>query len=323
MSLLLGTNDGVWYLDGTGERIGLAGRPAISVAARERTLLAAVPRDGLYRLSRDGGYCGLPDLVGAQRIWSGDARAAAVGPDGSLYVAAEPAKLLRSIDGGCTWCRVDASAAPAAGYQRCFTGHPRARVRSIDFLADEPGSVLIGTEAGGIMRTRDAGDTWHQLNRGIHADVHAVRPDPTAPGRLIAVTGRGVYLSEDGGASWEKTTAGLRQSYAIGLDFNPERAGEVLVTTADRPPGLNATVSYSRDGGHTWAPVAHPAVPERYDRVPVVLFAEDSAWIMTDRGQIFRTDDVRGSWSLHDEIFAPIFAASAGGSPSLVTYDLP
>ena len=98
MSIIFGTSDGVWRLDnGSGERIGLAGKSVCHVADSGTSVLAAVPRDGLYDLSGSG----------ERRIWEGDARACAVGPDNKLYVGMEPAMVFRSDDAGQTWKRSD------------------------------------------------------------------------------------------------------------------------------------------------------------------------------------------------------------------------
>src|SRR5581483_2350626 len=105
---------------------------------------------------------------------------------------------------------------------------------------------------------------------------------------------------------------------AVGLAVNPDRAGEALLATGQRPPGLEAQVHHSRDGGRTWTAIADAALPARYERVPVVLFAEQRAWILTDRGEIFGTDASRQGWTLAGRVPAAINAASAGGSPCSV-----
>jgi hypothetical protein len=311
VTLVLGTSDGVWHLDGTAERIGLRDKLAVHVANRAGTVVAAVPHDGVYATSD----------AGDRRIWAGDARAAAIAPDGSIYVGTEPAMVFRSADQGATWTRmsgIDDLPTRAEWYFPVKPNEPH--VRSVDFLPDDPASVLVGVEVGGVLLSRDRGATWRELNDGVYVDVHTVRPDPGAPGRLIAATGRGLYVSEDNGESWAHITAGLDQGYAVGVHCNPDRAGEVLIATGARPPGLEARVYHSLDGGHTWRAVVDPALPNRYTRVPVLLFAEGSAWLATDQGQIFRADDPRGTWALVDDLRTPIHAASAGGSPSSVNY---
>src|SRR5688572_9414550 len=97
MSVLLGTNDGVWQLNGQAERVGLRGKRVVHVANRGDLAVAVVPKDGLYLVA------GQAD----RQLWEGDARAAAIAPDGSVYVGTEPAMIFRSDDRGATWHRSD------------------------------------------------------------------------------------------------------------------------------------------------------------------------------------------------------------------------
>ncbi|MDZ4278933.1 MAG: hypothetical protein U1B78_07325, partial [Dehalococcoidia bacterium] len=149
--------------------------------------------------------------------------------------------------------------------------------------------------------------------------VHSLAQDPRSPDTLYRREHTGVYRSRNAGESWERITNGLGQGYAVGLHINPQRAGEALVATGQRPPGLDAHVYHTLDGGRSWTQVEDPALPGRYDMVPVVLFAEGGAWIATDKGQVFGADDPSGSWSLVADLPAAIHAASAGGSPSSIS----
>ncbi len=319
--LVLGTSDGVWRVSSdTVERIGITGKRVVHVADRNGTILAAVPRDGIYELSNSGERC----------IWGGDARATAIGPDGRYYVGTEPAMVFDSNDAGRTWrCadKIDELPTRANWYFPVPPHQPH--VRSIDFLPDAEASILIGVEVGGVICSDDHGDSWSERNNGLNVDVHTVRPDPSQPGRLIATTGNGLYLSENNGDSWQRITEGISRGYAVGLHVNPERAGEVLMAAGQRPPGTSAHVYHSLDGGRSWNQVVDPVLPERYARVPVVLFARGKAWIATDSGQVFCAEatstnggSVRGpgsrGWSLVQELSTSIQAASAGQSPSSV-----
>ncbi len=122
-------------------------------------------------------------------------------------------------------------------------------VRSIDFLPDAPDYLLVGVEVGGVLQSSDGGESWVELNQGIYVDVHAVHPDPLQPSRLLAVTCRGFYASEDGGASWEHRMDGMSHRYTVGLDVSPYRVGEVLVTAGEGPPGVRASIYHSTDAG--------------------------------------------------------------------------
>ena len=234
------------------ERIALAGKIVVHVADRNGTVLAAVARDGVYEISDSG----------ERRIWEGDARAAAIGPDGRFYVGTEPAMVFRSDDGGRTWRRSDKIDELPTREKWYFPGPPhQPHVRSIDFLPDAEASVLVGVEVGGVVHSADYGDSWSELNNGLHVDVHTVRPDPSEPGRLIAATGKGLYLSENNGDSWQQITEGIGQGYTVGLHVNPERVGEVLIATGQRPPGISArvyTLSTADAAGIRWSTLSCP-----------------------------------------------------------------
>lgn len=132
--------------------------------------------------------------------------------------------------------------------------------------------------------------------KGLSGAHSAARP--LQPGHMIAVTGGGVYAGDDRSESWRHVTNGLGQGYAVGVHFNPQRGGESLIATGQRPPGLNAHVWHTLDGGDTWEQVLSGPLPRRYDRVSVVLFAKGRAWIASEGGQVYGADEAHGDWSL-------------------------
>jgi photosystem II stability/assembly factor-like uncharacterized protein len=310
MAILFGTSDGVWTLtDGQLQRLGLAGKKVCHVATRDDAVLATVPYDGLYAVSASGD----------RLVWQGDARACAIAPDGTYYVGSEPAMIFRSHDTGATWQRSDAIDALPTRSDWYFPPPPhQPHVRSIDFIPGKPDSVLVGIEVGGVLLSPDGGEHWQELNDGLYVDVHTVRPDPSQGGHLMAVTGRGFYASDDDGHAWEKRMEGLDSRYTVGLHVNPRRAGELLVTAGEGPPGVNGYLYHSRDAGRHWQVVRNETLPDAYSRTPVVLFTDDAAWVATQTGQIFRAEQVEGEWSMVCELPATIYAATAGGSPSSV-----
>jgi hypothetical protein len=94
--------------------------------------------------------------------------------------------------------------------------------------ADEPGVLWCGTIPGGLFRSNDHGDTWAMMRSlwdhpkrkqwsGGGADwpgIHSIIVDRRDSRRVwIAVSTGGVWLTEDGGATWRQTGAGMRAEY--------------------------------------------------------------------------------------------------------------
>src|SRR5262245_62033629 len=139
----------------------------------------------------------------------GRVTALAVTPGGStLYLGAAAGGVFKSVDGGVNWTPVfDQSA-------------------SIGALALDPGdanTIYVGTgesnaaidnyDGSGLFRSRNAGAGWDYLGLQQVRRIARVRIDPTNTNRIFVAgmgsqfsTGpdRGLYRSEDGGASWSK-----------------------------------------------------------------------------------------------------------------------
>jgi len=62
-----------------------------------------------------------------------------------------------------------------------------------------------------VYRTRDRGQTWEMVARGIAPDafVRSVREDPVRPGLLYAATETGVWVSLNAGDSWQSLQLNL------------------------------------------------------------------------------------------------------------------
>ena len=308
--IVVGTDDGVRAVqDDSAQHLGLAGKRVTHVAARRGVTVATVPHDGLYQVDGD-----------ERQLWEGDARSCAVAPDGALYVGTEPAMIYRSDDGGDAWQRC--SAIDDLPTRSAWTFPPlphEPHVRSIDFLPRDGDSVLAGIEVGGVILSRDRGETWREMNEGVYVDVHAVRPDLARPTWLFACTGAGFYASEDDGTTWDGRWEGAGRGYTVGLSINPARSGELLVTAGEGPPGRDGRVMHSLDGGNTWERITDAGLPDAYPRVAVPLFAEGVAWLATGDGRIFRSQNPRGDWSQAFALGVRINALGAEGTSCSVT----
>ncbi len=93
---------------------------------------------------------------------------------------------------------------------------------------DEPGVLWCGTLPGGLFRSPDHGATWDIVRplwdhhkraswMGGGADlpgIHSILVDPHNARRVfIAVSTGGIWLTEDGGASWSQRGEGMRADH--------------------------------------------------------------------------------------------------------------
>ena len=109
--------------------------------------------------------------------------------------------------------------------------HPRRRVRgaavaarralsrrpalAIEGIPGDPSTFYFGAVAGGVWRTRDAGNTWQPMTDGQpFASVGALAIAPSDPNTIYVGSGeadmrsditygQGMWKSSDGGAHWQ------------------------------------------------------------------------------------------------------------------------
>jgi photosystem II stability/assembly factor-like uncharacterized protein len=147
-------------------------------------------------------------------------------------------------------------------------------VHRLDLHPSNP-DVLYMQKHWDVMRSDDAGDSWHEVSGNLPSDfgfpitVHAHEPETvyvvpiTSDSHHFPVDGKlRVYRSRTGGDSWEPLTTGLPQSDcyvnvlrdAMAVDQH-ESCGVYFGTTGGQ-------VYASSDSGDTWSPIVRdlPAV---------------------------------------------------------------
>ena len=182
----------------------------------------------------------------------------------------------RSDDGGRSWTAVgsDFTYAGVPGTHQWYDGTPHpwefARVWHLEPSATDPDTVLAGVEDAALFRSVDGGSTWSELpglrehGSGPHWQpgaggmcLHTILPDPRDPARmLVAISAAGVFRTDDGGATWRPTNAGLVSEGIPDPDAEVGHCVHKLALHPDRPDTVymqkHWDVMRSDDGGEHW-----------------------------------------------------------------------
>ena len=291
-------------------------------------------RKGLFKVERRNGRWsfGAPDFL-AQPVSMvlHDDR------DGADYAALNlghfGVKLHKSTDGGATWKELDGPKYPEQPEDRKDEPHPWTMKQIWAMVTggpDRPGLIWAGTIPGGLFRSKDSGASWELVRSlwdmperkawfGGGADqpgIHSICVDPRDSDRVYAgVSCGGVWMTEDGGSTWEIRSQGMRAEY-----MPPEKAYDpgiqdphCVVQSRSNPDVLWAQhhngIFRTTDGGRKWTeikdvkpsvfgfPVAvHPEdadlawfVPAQKDEVRVPVGGQVVVNVTRDGGKTFET----------------------------------
>ncbi|MEO8586530.1 MAG: YCF48-related protein [Acidobacteriota bacterium] len=216
----------------------------------------------------------------------------------------------------------------------------------LHFVDAEVGWIVGGSPfiSGGIVgRTEDGGRTWRYVTGAVtgggpRTPLHSVQGLDRQ--RACAVGGREIFLTIDGGASWQPARSDRRAVSSVStLHFIDDREGWAagrggVLHTNDG--GLNwvelgdgtATLGFearaihfadarngwlagegghlmrTRDGGQTWARVLVPRPENGTGRTPFLWGMSWAGtldgWVVGEFGTILRTADGGDSWVLED-----------------------
>ncbi len=145
---------------------------------------------------------------------------------------------------------------PSLFNQRVVSG----RTQSVAVNPSNANEIVIATQFGGLWKTVDGASHWEHLDGLNSVFVSDVAYSPSGA-RLIAtlqrdsqtVNGAGIYVSDDGGTTWSRSSIGAvpldgrisPRPNAYGISFAPDDADRVYV-------GTDFGVAISSDGGNTW-----------------------------------------------------------------------
>lgn len=203
-----------------------------------------------------------------------DVAVAYVAAMGDLWTPGGERGLYKTVDGGKTWKAVLTAPAPFGDRVGCGDvvldpKHPEtvyaalyAR-RRFPWAFQAGPAATEGQDVGGIFRSADGGATWTKLGKGLPAGTGRIglAVSGSKPGVVMAVVqsdeggtvpimdimskAGGVFRSEDGGASWARTSRlNPRPFYFSQIRIAPDDDRRVYI--------LGFGLHVSENGGATW-----------------------------------------------------------------------
>ncbi|MEA2219196.1 MAG: hypothetical protein QOJ35_1822 [Solirubrobacteraceae bacterium] len=230
-------------------------------------------------------------------------------------------KIFYADDPAGEWTQAGGLALPAGG--------PDALQRVwLLVAAEDDATVYAGGDPGVLFQSRDGGATW-ALNAGLWEHptraswqagggglcVHSIATWPGDPDRLaIGISAAGVWLTEDGGRTWERGNKGILPRY-VPEEIRAE-TNDLCIHHLERAPArperlfmqFHGGVYRSDDAGRTWNDIA-PGLPSDFafplavdpadpDSAYVIPLAAETDRVTPDgRVRVYETRDAGASWT--------------------------
>jgi photosystem II stability/assembly factor-like uncharacterized protein len=253
---------------------------------------------GPFRGGRSNGVTGVP------------------GQPNTFYFGSVGGGVWKSENSGRTWTPI-------------FDSQPVPSIGAIAVAPSNTNVLYVGTGesdmrsqisfGNGVYKSTDAGKTWIHVGLDNTRQIGRILVDPrNADVVFVAALGhayganpeRGVYRSNDGGASWKKVLFKNEDVGAIDLAFDPQNSRTIYAAlwNTRRPPwsiyppsyGPGSGIFKSTDGGDTWQQLTAGLPSERVGRIGIAVAPSNSnsvfAIVDAKEGGLYRSDDAGASW---------------------------
>ncbi len=291
---------------------GLPGNPqvrALLLKADNPAVVFAGTQDGVYRsLDRGASWQRLSDPAKGREVW---ALSAHPSDANTLFAGYEPCAIARSQDGGETWQEMDTS---KVIYPHITTYMPPLGKRVIGISVDpvDSNNVYAAIEVGGLLASRDGGETWTQLMDGPFLrnntlDLHEVVVSSADHDTVQIATQIAMFRGRENGTRWEHVQVDDMfpgGSYCRDLAVAPDAPNTIYLASGAgggaAPPDTvpEGALFRSRDVGSTWERLDLGDVPPgRMMQVAIDPAAPSRISCAAYSGEVYSSHDGGQTWS--------------------------
>ena len=290
---------------------GLPGNPqvrALLLKANDPSVVFAGTQDGVYRSSdRGASWERVSDPADGREVWSLTAHPS--DPD-TIFAGYEPCAIARTRDGGNSWQEMDTS---EVIYPHITTYMPPLGKRVIGISVDpvDPNNVYAAIEVGGLLASRDGGETWVQLMDGPYLrnntlDLHEVVVSAADHDTVQIATQIAMFRGRHNGTRWEHVQVDDMfpgGSYCRDLAVAPDDPNTIYLASGAgggaAPPDTvpEGALFRSRDLGQNWERLDLGDVPPgRMMQVAIDPAAPDRISCASYSGEVYSSNDGGASW---------------------------
>jgi hypothetical protein len=190
---------------------------------------------------------------------------------GTLWCGTVPGGLFRSHDFGKSWTLIRSLWDLPERKQWFGGGMDRPGIHSICVDPRDARHVTVGVSCGGVWDTRDGGETWQNLSKGMWAaymppeqkdnpnvqDVHRLVQCAAEPDRLWVQHHNGMFCTHDGCALWHDLGSVKPSNFGFAVAVHPRDGNTAWFVPGVKdecrvPVDGNLVVTRTRDGGKSF-----------------------------------------------------------------------
>ena len=275
--------------------------PGVAIHPSNPEVVYAGTQNGPYRSTDRGAHWERLDYpASGAPVWSFMFRP---GDPSVMYCGTAPGEIYRSVNGGDSWEKLNAS----MGSNECAMAFP-TRVIALAADPSHPDEIYAALEVAGVIRSSDGGDTWEEITGSLAPsedtlDLHGIQCSAAAPHTVYITTRQGPFIGPDRGREWTPVDFGQFSpiTYTRDLRVAPNDANTLFVSIGAAARSSQGALYRSRDLFQTFERVdSGITCNATMMAVGVDPRAPEHIYCIARDGQVFGTLDDGATWASHD-----------------------